>query len=188
MSRYTHADEILYNLWLGNKCAALDPEFIKNHQINVVFNCSNTIPFIDVHLKNIKKKLIKQEYRLPVSDNSQPSQINKMYDILPKAVQCLDNELSAGNRILVHCYAGIQRSLTLVTAYILYKTVDSWTEEFNQILNSSNNNELNLERLFQMKIRQIVGLIQTKRPIVGKPDINFETALINYMGNLIMDD
>jgi protein-tyrosine phosphatase len=103
------ADEIIPGLWLGNRQAALDPEFLRTNNIQAVFNCTKDIPFEDS---------VKRRYRVPVDDNLQPAEIRNLelwsYEIVYK--------IAAEKRqgpILVHCAAGMQRSAASVAMYLI---------------------------------------------------------------------
>jgi len=52
-----HAHLIVPRLWLGDKQAALDADFLKREGITTVFNCTNDYPF---------SPTIKRQYRLPI--------------------------------------------------------------------------------------------------------------------------
>ena len=69
LAKYHHADLILPRLWLGNKTAAADPEFLRTVGVTTVFNCTKDLPFSP----NVQRK-----YRVPVDDNLQPVEIKNM--------------------------------------------------------------------------------------------------------------
>jgi hypothetical protein len=54
------ANLIIPRLWLGNKKAAEDTTFLQENNINVVFNCTKTLPFAPC---------VERQYRVPVDDN-----------------------------------------------------------------------------------------------------------------------
>lgn len=107
---YNHADQILPNLWLGNARAAADETFLKNANIQVVFNCTKDLPF---------HSSIRRRYRIPVDDNLQEEEIRNMelwsYEIVYKMIQ----EYKAGRPILVHCHAGMQRSPAAIAMFLI---------------------------------------------------------------------
>jgi protein-tyrosine phosphatase len=104
------ADEIIPGLWLGNRTAALDPQFLTRERISTVFNCTKDIPF---------HSLAKKRYRISVDDNLQEEEIRNLelwsYEIVYKMGQ----EYKSGSPILVHCAAGMQRSAACVVMFLI---------------------------------------------------------------------
>ena len=113
------ADEIVPDLWLGNINASQDQQFLKDKGINVVFNCTKTIPFV---------QWVPRKYRLPVDDNLQEEEIRNMELWSFETVYKLIQELKNGP-VLVHCHAGVQRSAAVVAMYLIaimgFKTEDA---------------------------------------------------------------
>lgn len=105
-----NADQIVPRIWLGNRNAALDENFLRNANIQTVFNCSKDIPF---HAS------IKRRYRVPVDDNLQEEEIRNLelwsYEIVVKMLL----EYKAGRTIFVHCAAGMQRSPAVVALFLM---------------------------------------------------------------------
>ena len=104
------AHEILPGLWLGNKIASEDSEWLREKGINAVFNATKTLPFAPG---------IARQYRIPVDDNLEPLEIANMRAWAPEAVSKILREYKAGNPILVHCHAGMQRSAALVAMALM---------------------------------------------------------------------
>jgi protein tyrosine phosphatase len=104
-----NADLILPGLWLGNGKASMDEKFLKTNNITVVFNCTKDLPF---------HSSIKRRYRVPVDDNLQAEEIRNLelwsYEIIYK----LTKEHHLQN-VLVHCYAGMQRSAAVLAMYLI---------------------------------------------------------------------
>jgi protein-tyrosine phosphatase len=100
---------------LGDVHSSRDVNFHKYYKIDTVFNCSKDLSFIS------GEGLRQRHYRLPVHDNLQEKEIIAMGNMSFQAVTNLDKELKKGRRVLVHCYAGAQRSATLVTMYLIFK-------------------------------------------------------------------
>ena len=109
-----NADQIIPNVWLGNITAAHDEKFLKNANIQVVFNATKDAPF---------HSSIRRRYRVPVDDNLQEDEIRNMelwsYEIVYKLLK----EYKEGRPILIHCHAGMQRSpaITAMFLMILYR-------------------------------------------------------------------
>lgn len=122
-------NKILNHLYLGNINAARNINFIKNHNIKYIFNISNEIPNYFNTLDNI------QYINLHVSDDLAEQSIHKMYTNLYKLVLSLDKYISLNNgNILVHCYAGRQRSAVLIAAYLMYKKNMTPKEAYRYII------------------------------------------------------
>lgn len=102
------AHEVLPNLWLGNRNAALNDQWLREKQINAVFNCTKDIPFASGN---------RRMYRIPVDDNLQEDEIRNLELWSWEAVFKVAKEMSQGNRVLVHCAAGMQRSAAVVAMY-----------------------------------------------------------------------
>ncbi len=104
------ANEIVPRLWLGNKNAAANTEWLKQHNIAVVFNCTKTLPF---------DSTIPYMYRVPVDDNLEPEEINNMSAWAAETQVKLIREYKKGRSILVHCHAGMQRSAAVVAMFLI---------------------------------------------------------------------
>lgn len=105
-----NADQILPNLWLGNLKAAQDEVFLKNANIQAVFNCTKDAPF---------HPSVRRRYRIPVDDNLQEQEIRNLelwsYEIVYKMLQ----EYKEKRPIFVHCHAGMQRSPAVVAMFLM---------------------------------------------------------------------
>lgn len=104
------ANEILPRLWLGNARASMDPDFLREHGIQVVFNCTKDRPF---------SPLVPIQYRVPVDDNLQEAEIRNMELWSSEIAYRLLAEYQQGRIILVHCAAGIQRSAAAVAFFLI---------------------------------------------------------------------
>jgi len=139
------ADLIIPGLWLGNGKASMNEEFLKKNNITVVFNCTKNLPF---------HSSIKRRYRVPVDDNLQPDEIRNLelwsYEIVYK----IKKEYNKGRNILVHCYAGMQRSAASVAMYLIATT--------------------------RMNTDETITFLKEKRPIVFFPAPNFYDAIAGF--------
>jgi hypothetical protein len=138
------ADLILPGLWLGNGKASMDEEFLRKNNISVVFNCTKDLPF---------HSIIKRRYRVPVDDNLQAEEIRNLelwsYEIIYKLTK--EHNL---NNVLVHCYAGMQRSAAVVAMYLIAHK--------------------------KMKTDEAISYLKEKRPIVFLPYPNFYDAIVGF--------
>ena len=108
---YFPAKEIVSGLWIGSKGNATSASWVRDHNIKFIVNVSRDIPTPFASSINT--------YRIPVDDaRDENGGIIKHWPITSAAI---DDVLSHGGSVLVHCYAGIQRSAATVTAYLMWK-------------------------------------------------------------------
>jgi hypothetical protein len=142
------ATEIVPNLWIGNYQDTTVPAFIKN--FDVIMNCTKNLPF---PLDELCCAGVKQ-VRLSVEDNLEPAELEALYRYLDKATQFIHANIMQGRRVLVHCFAGKQRSASVIVAYMI--------------------------RYFRMNLEDASRTIQSKRPIVFEPLCNFRPTLEKF--------
>jgi len=142
------ATQIIPNLWLGNILDSRNNEFLKN--IDVVINCSTNIPFYSKETINL---------RIKVEDDLEKESIITMYKFLKNAIEFIHKHLLDNKAIFVHCYAGKQRSATIICAYIMF--------------------------YFKLSYQESTELLKSKRLIVFTPLPNFDSALKLFEKNMI---
>jgi len=104
------ADEILPGLWLGDRRAATSPEWLQEHSIKTVFNCTKDIPYVPS---------VQRKYRVPVDDNLQADEIRNLELWSFEVVMKMTREYKTGQPMLVHCAAGMQRSAACVALFLI---------------------------------------------------------------------
>jgi protein-tyrosine phosphatase len=108
-------NKIMSRMYLGNIMASKDPKFFEDKKIKAVLNCSKDIP-------NTFAKKDVEYMRIPIDDSLKEVDINKAYLFMPAAVEFIHKHIVLqGDNILVHCYAGRQRSACMVAAYLMAK-------------------------------------------------------------------
>lgn len=140
------AVEILPNLWLGNLQSALSYEFIQGHCITCVINCTEDCPFID--LPGLKK------IRVPLRDTGSTQAMKNMYLLLDRSATAI-YRLLPKFRILIHCYAGRQRSVSIILAFLM--------------------------KYAGFSLQEALDTLRSKKPQIG---INFSKALVQYQLDL----
>lgn len=160
-----HADQILPGLWLGDITSAHDINFLKKQNISVIINCTKDIPFTN-HLDVYK-------YRLPVDDSLKNEDIIKMTESLHNVLEFLNYTYTGKTRnVLVHCFAGMQRSAIVVAAF-LYRLRQVETD---------NDNNFGHYYLKQQNTKWAFNYIIAKRKqaFAGGKYINFKKSFENY--------
>jgi len=106
------------SLWLGNRNAALDLDFLKKANISLVINCTENLPFIyDVS----DEFMTLESIRIPINDTSSDKDNMKMKDGLIKILPIIhDKFINKQKNILIHCYAGVSRSASVMAATLFY--------------------------------------------------------------------
>lgn len=137
--------EILPNLWLGNIKIAQTLSFYSDHNVDCVINCSKDLPFYNEKCKNI---------RVSVHDNLKKEEIERLFDYFDTCSDFINIHLKQNSTILVHCYAGKQRSASIILAYLM--------------------------KYANINLYDGVNLIQSKRFQAFTPGINFISSLEKY--------
>ena len=139
------ANEILPGLWLGNRAASQNVQWLTQKNITVVFNATKDIPFVPG---------IESMYRVPVDDNLQEDEIRNMelwsWEIVFKVL----NEYNNGNKILVHCAAGMQRSAAIVAMVLIAR--------------------------FRCNTDEAIAFIKSRRPIAFFNQANFYKSIRGF--------
>lgn len=103
-------DYIIDNIYLGSCIAASDIDFLKNKNIKYICNISDNIPnFFNDNIKyfNIKKKDNGKE-------NLDKNELDNSYHFI------LNSQKSKQN-ILIHCFVGRSRSVSILIYYLMNK-------------------------------------------------------------------
>lgn len=73
-----------------------------------VINCSKDLPMVSTY-----------GMRLPINDDMSPEAFRTMHAALPMIIRRINNIRNSGGDVLVHCFAGQQRSAAVVAAYLM---------------------------------------------------------------------
>jgi protein-tyrosine phosphatase len=96
--------EILPRLWLSNYHDAK----AKTPPRAFVVNCTKDLPMISHY-----------GVRIPVDDDLSNESNHVLLHSLPSVLQSIDGILKNGGTVVVHCWAGQQRSAAVVAAYLM---------------------------------------------------------------------
>lgn len=102
--------EILPYLFLGNASHSGDSKALQKYNIKYVLNVTPDLPNVFEKTGNI------QYLQIPITDHwSQDLAIH-----FPNAIRFIDEARTKGSAVLVHCLAGVSRSVTITLAYLMH--------------------------------------------------------------------
>ena len=99
-----------YKLWIGSERDSEDVAAAHRHGVGLIVNCTRDIPFTVPGVKHL---------RVPLHDS--PAETSTFLRHFPKAIKAIDDHLRKGDAVLVHCFAGISRSASVVAAYLMFR-------------------------------------------------------------------
>lgn len=152
---------IIPGLYLGNYDAAISKSFMLNKDINLVINCSHNLKF-PIFYDQIDKYDFKY-IRIALDDSFDKEDQYIMANCLKKICPIIHDYLNDGLNVYVHCYAGMQRSATIIICYLIYK--DFLDNKIHTL-------------------QKYYNFIKSKRTVVFKPDPTFVNVIHNYHKNL----
>lgn len=111
MSSFWPAKEVLPQLWIGSKKDSQSYTFLKKNGVALVVNCSRDLPTTTPESMGIPC------VRVPVHDH--PSEAPRLAAHAPAACRQMHKTLKGGGAVLVHCFAGVSRSASLVAVFLM---------------------------------------------------------------------
>jgi len=100
--------EIVPGLYLSNY-----PDAVKETPPRAfVVNCSKDLPFVSDY-----------GVRIPIDDDLSDEAMHGLLCSLPSVLESIDGVLKNNGRVVVHCWAGQQRSAAVMAAYLMRKGV-----------------------------------------------------------------
>lgn len=136
------ASEIIENLFVGNMD---DASSYRVGEYDVVVNCTKDLPFGDPTKRNI---------RVPINDDPFESHLYLKLIHETGVLYQIRDALKIGQKVLVHCMAGMQRSAALVVCYlIMYMGLSG---------------------------EEAIQFVRIKRPIAFFGHITFERAILTF--------
>ena len=137
--------KILNNIYLSNYKESINDNYLDYNNIKVIINCSKDLPFN-------KNNYIK--YRLSINDDLSKKSNIDLYKNLNNITEIIHLYTKKNYNILIHCYAGIQRSPSIIAAYLI--------------------------RYYNFSMYEAINYIKQKKNKTFYPKINFYNSLIKY--------
>lgn len=106
----TPMHEIEPRLFLGNMTAAENEDLLRSHRITCIVQCLENRGLVP-HFSFIKYQYV------PVDD----MQSENIARYLPDAIRFINQRMTEGETVLVHCAAGVSRSSSVVIAFYMAK-------------------------------------------------------------------
>lgn len=107
-----HIDNVMDNLYIGNIYTALNEDILRQYDIEVVVNCTTDIPFLETDF-------IKDGYRCALEDDKSKKQMENMLSSFDYILDIINTHIDNNENVFVHCRAGIQRSASIIVAYLM---------------------------------------------------------------------
>ena len=99
-------------IWIGNSSNAHDQQFFKDRGITHILCCAEELKFRPGFVE------ASRWHHLPIVDNI----ADEAEELFREGAALLKKWLNEGHKIMVHCFGGVSRSVSVVIAYyILYK-------------------------------------------------------------------
>ncbi len=141
---YYRMNYIIDNIYLGGVEAAEDEEFLKSYNISTVVNCAGEMVSNYTDLKFIELNLFDHPL----------DQLFPRFEVAYKYIK-----RHPDNNILIHCYAGVSRSASLVIFYLMkekkwdYETCLNYTRERRPEVSPSGGFEEQLKNYYDKYIK-----------------------------------
>jgi protein-tyrosine phosphatase len=138
----SHLSEIITSLYVGNSVAS------RSGQYTLVVNCTEDLPRHEPHISD-------QYACISLDDTKTEEMNNKLFENLTQITEQIHAVHSANGKVLIHCHAGISRSVSVAVAYIT--------------------------RYSNLSLIQAIVLVKNRRPLAYSYEgVNFEDALIRF--------
>jgi protein-tyrosine phosphatase len=98
--------EITEQIYVGSYADASSDQFLSDRRITHVITCADEFP----------SSILRSGYRIPIVDDVADSKTKKYF---LEAASVLDRWIREDKKIMVHCFAGMSRSVSVVITYFM---------------------------------------------------------------------
>jgi len=132
--------EIMPFLFLGNAQNSRDCDALDKHCIRYVVNVTPNLPNVFEDSGTI------QYLQIPITDHWSQN----LASFFPAAIHFIDTARERQEGVLVHCLAGISRSVTITVAYLMYKMSMSLNDAYDFVRRKKSNISPNFNFMGQL--------------------------------------
>ncbi|XP_067652215.1 dual specificity protein phosphatase 22-B-like [Haliotis asinina] len=152
-------NKILPGLYVGNFHDSKDVEQLNANKITHILAIHDTA-----------KALLKDREYLCIlaSDNSEQN----LTQFFPQCIDFIHSARLNGGCVLVHCLAGISRSVTVTSAYIMTVTKLGWKDALNAVRGARNVARPNFGFQHQLQMFEVDGLQEERKRVQEKFPVN----------------
>ncbi|XP_060555231.1 dual specificity protein phosphatase 7-like [Ruditapes philippinarum] len=101
--------QVIPHLYLGNAKNSADKDVLKNFGISYILNVTPNVP------NKFEEDSAFKYMKIPISDHLSQN-LSKFF---PEAIAFIDEARGSNQGVLVHCLAGVSRSVTITVAYLM---------------------------------------------------------------------
>ncbi|XP_006006464.1 dual specificity protein phosphatase 6 [Latimeria chalumnae] len=132
--------EILQNLYLGCAKDSTNLDILEEYGIKYILNVTPNLPNLFENAGEFKYK------QIPISDHWSQN----LSQFFPEAISFIDEARSKNCGVLVHCLAGISRSVTVTVAYLMQKLNLSMNDAYDIVKMKKSNISPNFNFMGQL--------------------------------------
>lgn len=147
--------KILPGLYVGNFRDAKDPEQLKANNITHI---------LSIH-DNAKKLLDDKKYLIIIASDNPYEDLIRFF---PQCIEFIHSARLSGGGVLVHCLAGVSRSVTITAAYLMTATKLSWRDALNAIRGARSHANPNFGFQKQLQTYETSGLKKARQKFKEK--------------------
>jgi protein-tyrosine phosphatase len=107
-------NKIIPYLYIGNINSAYDINFLIEHKIEAIVNCTENESFSEYFNDKLK-------FRLSINDSKEKNNIINFKNNILETIDFIENCIENKKIVYVHCYWGLMRSATVIAAYLIKK-------------------------------------------------------------------